>query len=348
MDDDVRAWLPQAGLGPDPEVVHELLAVRPGGLGEVVRAVPALRHLRATYPAARISVAAHAPARDLLEACPYVDRTIALEQPSEALLERFDVALSFAHPEQEGPLGIDVVEAGFRAAWCIDGDARRDALLPAWPERLDDATRMLRLAWLLGGELDGEPDLALWPSLADRNGAARLVAEASRPIALLHVGSGDAARRWPTDRWARVVDLIGAAGLEPVLVGTAADAATTTAVLADSRRFARSLVGGTTVGELVGLLERAALFVGSDSGPASLAGALGVRSVVVGPASVLEHVARPGLVDLVPVGACQECGELACMHPTSEAKHVTLERVLGRVELAAVTAVQRWKRAQIA
>lgn len=348
MEDDVRAWLPEAGLGPDPDDVRELLAVRPGGLGDVVRAVPALRHLRGTYPSARISVAASAPARDLLDACPYVDRTIALEQPSEALLERFDVALSFAHPAATGGLSLAAVDAGFRAEWRIAGSSGRGAVLPSWPERLDDATRMLRLAWLLGGSLQDEPTLGLWPSLADRNGAARLVAEATRPIALLHVSAGRESRRWPAERWTRVVDLVDAAGLDPVLVGSREDRADTARVLQDVVHAPLSLVGRTSVGELVGLLERAVLFIGSDSGPASLAGALGVRSVVIGPASVLEHDARPGLIDLVDAGACGDCGEIACLHPARDAIDVPLERVLARVELAAATALRRWNGAQIA
>jgi ADP-heptose:LPS heptosyltransferase len=348
MDDDVRAWLPEAGLGPDPAAVRELLAIRPGGLGEVVRAVPALRHLRETYPAARISVVVGATSRGLLEACPYVDRTIALERPSEARLERFDVALSFAHPDGALVLDVDDVDAGFRAAWRHHGEGARGAIHPGWPERLDDTTRMLRLAWLLGGELQGDTSLGLWPSLADRNGAARLVAAASRPIALIHVGAGSDARRWPAERWTRVVDLVERAGLDPVLVGGERDLDVEQAVLADVVHAPLSVVGRTSVGELVGLLERAVLFVGSDSGPAALAGALGVRSVVVGPGSVFEHDARPGVVDLVDAGPCEACGEPACMHPPRDAHEVGLERVLARVELAAVTALRRWRSAHIA
>lgn len=348
MDDDVRAWLPEAGLGPDPETVRELLAIRPGGLGDVVRAVPALRHLRDSWPSARISVAAHAPARQLLEACPFVDRTICLEQPSQALLERFDLALSFAHPDSPGLLRLEHVDAAFHAAWRAGSGAQRAAVLPVWPERLDASTRMLRLAWLVGGSLRGDSTLGLWPSLADRNGAARLVDDATRPIALVHVGAGQPSRRWPAERWARVVDLIDAAGLDPVLVGTEQDRAAAVDVSAHVLHAPVSVVGRTSVGQLVGLLERAVLFVGTDSGPAALAGALGVRSVVVGPGSVLEHRPRPGVVDLVDAGACEACGELACLHPPPEAERVSLERVLGRVELAAATALQRWAHSHIA
>lgn len=346
MDDAGHAHADASGLGPDPASVRSLLAIRQGGVADVVRAVPALRHLRGTYPSARISVAAPATARELLEACPWVDRVLDVARPSEALLERFDVAISWARPGSTG-LDVEAVDARFRASWRAAGEAERRAIHPAWPERLDDATRMLRLAWLLGGDVQDSGTVGLWPSLADRNGAARLVAEADRPIALLHVGSGRSERRWQPAGWAAVVDLLDDAGLEPVIVGTARDRLVTAEALADVRHAPLNLVDRTSVGELCGLLERAALFVGTDSGPAAMAGALGVRSVIVGPGSPFEHESRPGEVDLVDAGPCGDCGERACPHARAAAE-VPLDRALGRVELAAVTALARWRRTHIA
>ncbi len=339
----------EVGLGPDPSEVRSVLAIRPGGVADAVRAVPALRHLHATYPLARISVAISEFSRELIEACPYAHRVILLEQPSEALVERFDIALSWARPGGVGSvLDVEDVHARFRASWRRNGDDPRRAIHPEWPERLDDASRMLRLAWLLGGRAVEQPDFGLWPSLADRNGAAQFVADATRPIALVHVGGGVRARRWAPERWARVVDLLDAAGLDPVLVGSERDRAVTAEVLADVRHAPISLVGRTGPGTLCGLLERSVLFVGGDSGPAAMAAALGVRSVVVGPASAFEYDARPGRMDIVDAGPCAVCGERACDHPVPDAGAVSLDRVLSRVEVAACAALRRWHRARIA
>src|SRR4051812_2079978 len=75
----------ESGLGADPSTVLEVLVVRPGGLGEMVKAVPALRHLRTVYPAARITVMASRPALELVRACPYVDRCIAVAERKRAV-----------------------------------------------------------------------------------------------------------------------------------------------------------------------------------------------------------------------------------------------------------------------
>lgn len=340
-------WQPEAGLGPDPDGVREVLAIRPGGLRAVVDAIPALRHLRTTYPGARMTVAAGGPVRDLLDACPYVDRTVDLALASEARIDRFDIVISFAGPGDVDSLAVIDVHAAFRASWHASGDELRGAIHPEWPARLADRQRMLRLAWLLGGEGPVDPGLGLWPTLADRNGAARLVAGISRPVALLHAGAGDPNRRWPPEHWARIVDAVDAAGLAPVLIGTAADQAVTDDVVIAARCAPYVLVGQTGVGELAGLLERAALFVGGDSGPAALAGALGVRSVIIGPGSAIEHAARPGHIDLVTAGPCECCGDAGCAASMLPAEMVQLEPVLTTVGLAAATAIRRWHAQQI-
>ncbi len=347
MQDRVHVHQDESGLGPDPAGVQSVLAIRPGGVAEVVRAVPALRHLRETYPRARITVVAATPARELLEACPWVDRVVALERPSEALLESFDVAISWAKPGDD-ELDVDAVDARFRASWRRDGEPELRAIHPAWPARMDATTRMLRLAWLLGGDLLDPHALGLWPRLADRNGAAQLVADATRPLAVVHVGAGTPARQWPADRWAALVDGLDAAGLDPVLVGTDVDASVSARVLDSVRHAPISVVGRTSVGVLCGLLERAVLFVGGDSGPAAMAAALGVRSVVVGPASAYEYDCRPGHVELVVAGACRTCGEHACDHPAPDADQVPLDHALSRVGIVAAAALERWNRSRIA
>lgn len=346
--EEARERQAEAGLGPDPGDVREVLAIRPGGMRSVVDAIPALRHLRTTYTGARVTVAAGPAARELLDACPYVDRIVDLEPPRELLVERFDVAVSFASPDDAASTPVGDVHASFRASWRSPGDGPRGAIHPEWPVRLAERQRMLRLAWLLGGEGGVDPEPGLWPTLADRNGAARLVAGISRPVALVHAGAGDPARRWPAASWARVVDLVDGAGLAPVLVGTSVDRAVTDEVVIAARCAPSVVVERTSVGELAGLLERTMLFVGGDSGPAALAGVLGVRSVIVGPGSTIEHTARPGMVDLVTAGPCACCGDAGCTAGSSAAAAVPLEPVLATVGLAAATAMRRWRAQQIA
>lgn len=349
MDGSDMQPLVEQGLGPAPALVHQLVVVRPGGLADVVRSVPALRHLRRTYEHARISVAADEPALELLDACPYVDRVIDLAMPAELLLERFDLALWLTMPDGELPPAARVgsVMASTRVAYRNPGDPAELEVHPVLPIRLDEAARMLRLAWLLGGA-QTDASLALWPRLADRNGAARLVGPGRAPLALVHAGARVSERRWPADRFARVCDALGSLGFHVVLVGGATDAVASDSVSSLSGVIVHDLTGMTSVGVLAGLLERADLFVGTDSGPAVLAGALGVQSVVIGPASLLERIGRPGSVSYVTSGPCSTCGEMACSHEAAPARRVALEPVLAQLHLSAGRARRSWQREQLA
>jgi exopolysaccharide biosynthesis WecB/TagA/CpsF family protein len=99
---------------------------------------------------------------------------------------------------------------------------------------------------------------------------------------VVHAGSGgySRARRWEPAKFAAVADRLAAErGLPLALVGGAGD--DTAAVKAALRAPALDLSGQTTVGQLAAVLERAAVFVGADSGVMHLAAAAGAPVVAV-------------------------------------------------------------------
>lgn len=349
-----------AGLGPDPDTVGEVLVMRPGGLAEMVRAVPALRHLRATYPSARVTVLARAEAVDLIGGCPYVDSCLELERAAEVLLARFDVAISFATPEIARPnvrrrpsalLGrfpaLADINAGTRAAYREQSHASEHVVHPVWPVRLGDAARMLRLVWLLGGA-NADPTLSLWPTLADRNSAAQLVAGVERPIALVHPFAHGAPRRWPMERYAVVCDALDRLGMQPVVIGVEEDRPALEVLRRATSSLIVDLAGLASVGVLAGLMERASLFVGNDSGPAALAAALDLHSIVVAPATAVEQSGTAGRVSHVTVGGRDADGSLPGGLDLADAVDVPLEPVLACVSVAAHQAVLRWQAARVA
>ena len=352
------------GLGPDPATVLEVAVLRPGGLASTVHAIPALRHLRKTYPGARITVAVDAASIDLVRACPYVDRCVDIGRPSELVIERFDVAVLLDNHQEiadaaagttagairtrrgrrgGGPT-LDLVDARCRAAYQHPDHESRYHVYPEQVTRVPEHVRLLRLVWLLGGE---QPDasLSLWPSLADRNGAAELVAGIERPIAVLHAGDARSPSRWSRSTFARVAALINDHGLQPVLVGTgladdptavADDWSSSTEWLKESGVVV-DLADVPSVGELVGLLERASLFVGADGGAGAIAVALRVQSVVTGAWQTMpslgtaDHVSYLTLVD-------GDDAQLAASQ---------LEQLLGQVMSSASRAHREWLRTRV-
>jgi ADP-heptose:LPS heptosyltransferase len=74
--------MPDAARGPvpAPEAVRRVFVLRPDNLGDVVLFSGALRHLRTLYPNAEVDLCVKRYVRNLVEACPYVDRIVHWEE----------------------------------------------------------------------------------------------------------------------------------------------------------------------------------------------------------------------------------------------------------------------------
>jgi ADP-heptose:LPS heptosyltransferase len=99
------------------------------------------------------------------------------------------------------------------------------------------------------------------------------------PLLAVHLGAGNAAKRWPTRSWRALVGRFLEDGWRIVVVGGADDLALAGDLPAHDR--IRNWAGTLTVTETTALLERADLFIGADSGPAHLAASAGTLSVVL-------------------------------------------------------------------
>ncbi len=99
------------------------------------------------------------------------------------------------------------------------------------------------------------------------------------PLLAVHLGAGNAAKRWPTRSWKALVERFLADGWRIVIVGGVDDLAFSSALPAHDR--IRDWAGSLTVAQTTALLERADLFIGADSGPAHLAASAGTLSVIL-------------------------------------------------------------------
>ncbi|MGE5644814.1 MAG: glycosyltransferase family 9 protein [Acidobacteriota bacterium] len=104
---------------------------------------------------------------------------------------------------------------------------------------------------------------------------------AARPYAVLHPVASAPDKTWPAKNFLAVAGHLEKAwGVEPVFIGAASD---------DLARFgAHRVVAGSPLADVKSLIAGAAAFIGNDSGPAHMAAAFGVPSVVVFGASDAE------------------------------------------------------------
>ena len=243
--------------------VNIRVAREAGGIGDVVRMIPALRGLREKYPQARLWVFAPAAYRPLLagwydefRATPHHGR-----RPRDAPLDerrwpylnvgvKFDLSISLYCPafrhehQQRGNVWLDRIDL-----MCMAADVRPSSKLPrinlAPPDVLA-AKRCLRSI----------------PQSAIRNPKSKLIA--------LQPFSTDPARNWPVANFAKLADALERAGHRAIILD---------GCKGRTSCFRQHRVLEKPLGFVAALLRECDLLVGPDSGLGHLAAAVGTPTV---------------------------------------------------------------------
>jgi len=135
----------------------------------------------------------------------------------------------------------------------------------------------------------------------------------SAPLLAIHLGAGAAAKRWPTRHWRALVARFLADGWRVLAVGGPEDTAVASAL--DPHPGLRDWTGRLAVTETAALLERADLFIGSDSGPAHLAASASTPSVILFSGTNRPRQWRPWSRRALVLRAkvpCRPCHHKAC------------------------------------
>jgi len=106
-------------------------------------------------------------------------------------------------------------------------------------------------------------------------------APASRPLAVIHPGSGGRAKCWPTDRFAALSHSLERAGMRVAWMLGPVELDTWPADILETIRRRHAVFDNPSLPQLAGLLARASVFIGNDSGPAHLAAAIGTPTVAL-------------------------------------------------------------------
>jgi ADP-heptose:LPS heptosyltransferase len=167
--------------------------------------------------------------------------------------------------------------------WDLVVDIRGSALawlLPARHRavfRRTGGAKITELGAMLG--LTPPPLPVAWISQADRSRVGALIPP-GRPIIALAPTANWAPKIWPADRFAAVFHRLAAADAIPIVLGGpgAMERAMAAPLLAALPK-AIDLVGQLTLPEVSACLERAALFLGNDSGLMHMAAAAGAPTI---------------------------------------------------------------------
>jgi ADP-heptose:LPS heptosyltransferase len=164
--------------------------------------------------------------------------------------------------------------------------------------------------------------------------------------AVLNPGAGWDSKRWPVERFADVARHLMSRDV-PSIVAWAGETERAWAeqIVAESKGTA-TLAPPTSLLELAAILNRARLFVGSDTGPLHLAAAVGTRCVALFGASRGEacgpfgngHITLQAALDESAGRKRPGADNWAMREITSDAVCAACDEVLGRAELGQNTA----------
>jgi ADP-heptose:LPS heptosyltransferase len=246
----------------------KILFVTSNRLGDAVLSTGLLDHLIRTHPDARITVVCGPVAEGVFERMPNRDRTIVLRKRSGS---RHWLPLWAATLPHLWDLVVDI--RGSALSWLVP--TRRRAVF-----RRTGGAKIAELGAILN--LSPPPSPVIWTSLADRLCIGGLLAD--RPVIVLAPTANWLPKVWPAERFAaffhRMAGRMGAPGVLPVVLGGPGEAERTMAApLLAALPDAIDLVGRLSLPEVAACLERAALFIGNDSGLMHLAAAAGAPTV---------------------------------------------------------------------
>ena len=334
--------------------VRRIAVLRANGVGDYVIAEPALAALRTAYPDAEITLLGAAHTRPLVEDRPGpCDRYVQVpltrgvrvgpdpDAPPEVMeawcaqqrAYGYDLAVQLHGGGRNSNALLLRLGARVTAGAATPDAPKPDRWVPYTPYQ-HDTLRWLEVAATVGARISRvEPHLAVTPT--DLAESLAVLPPGGAPLVAVHPGATDGRRCYPEERLGEVARTLADRGARVVVLGGPADAERVERVAYGMGRPVETVVGGLSLGGLVGLLRRASLMIGNDSGPRHLAGAVGTPTVAV--------FTYANLADVAPLtrtwhrlgvswqSACQECGmrvlEGYCPHGASATWDVPVEEV---------------------
>ena len=328
---------------------ERVLIVLLGAIGDVVRALPLAQRLRAAWPEARIAWAVEPAAAPIVEGHPALNEVIRYERSAgPRTFPAFLGAVRRFAPD----LALDLqrhLKSGFTSWWSGApvriGFPRRNSREGNWLFNNRYVAPVERFSPKVGQFLGFADALGIASHPVSFGLASRpdeqarldeLLVGVARPFVALWLGSTWPSRSWFPAPSAALCRGLAERGLAVVVIGSGAERELADALLSSQPGPVTDLVGRTTLRDAIGVLERAAIAVGPDSGPMHIAAAVGAPVVSLWGATSPARSAPHGSEDLVVRGAapCTPCYLKRCPIGRLCMESISAERVLEQVDRA--------------
>jgi ADP-heptose:LPS heptosyltransferase len=259
-----------------------LLLIRPGGIGDAVLLVPAIRALKKINPHVHITIMAEQRNGGIFQLISGVDSILCYDRPREfihALRGRYDVVIDTEQWHRLSAVVARLVRAPVKIGF--DTNERRRMFTHLVPYSHDDyeTASFRRLLVPLGlddGLVDwGAPFLAL-PVSASVKAAGLLEPLDGKPFVVVFPGASIPERRWGAERFSSVARRLVENSYRIVVVGGYEDRAEGEII---ARAGGLNLSDLTTLAETAAVISRSRLVISGDSGVLHMAVGLDVPTV---------------------------------------------------------------------
>lgn len=303
----------------DPKKIKRVLIYRLGSLGDTVVALPSLHLVARMFPGARRVMLTNYPAHskapassDVLGASKLVDgyinypvRTRSAGQLARLLWKihtfRPQVMIYLADPRGESAIRRDRIFFRFCGISKIiglpKGDLSKQLYLPEFNLWEHESARLLRTIRELGeSSIEDKRNWDLRLTDLEKNAAnAALASVVGWPLVTCGPGTKMQAKDWGEENWRRLLAKLSAVLPDHALalVGAKEEAQLCEYVASGWHGPVVNLCGRLTPRETAAALQNAVLFLGPDSGPMHLAGAVGVPCAIAFAARAMPGIWYP-------------------------------------------------------
>ena len=324
--------------------------MRPRLIGDVLLTTPCIRALRRRFPAANLIYLVEETAAPIVSANPHVTETLIVRHRRG--WRRFAEDLSLAKRLRARRIDVAIdMHGGPRSSWLTfasrarmrvgyDVSGRRWMYTHVVPRPRGYAPRhSVRNQWDLLGPVDPvfaeppEPDRDRLEMPGDDGARAAVTSKLAaagvtldHQVAVVHVGAGNEFRRWPEESFSEVTAALAQDNAERavVVIGAQSEENAVARVVKGARSAAAgspvriAAATGWSLGELRALMERAAVFIGGDSGPMHIAATTDVPIVALFGPTLPVHWApwRPSRLPFVAIEPgpleCRPCDQRVC------------------------------------
>jgi len=269
---------------------HEILVINVSRIGDTLLVTPAVRALAKAFPAARITFLGHPKRMEVVEHLPFLACVGAITK-HRALWrgwlpgKRWDLALVFGFDE---PLAAYALRVARHVVAFRQQNAQLNAKLFRCIEKPAFQTLHAALHPLLFTRALGVPDAGLrlaYEVTPEERSWARQTAPKGKPLVGLQVASFPTKgyRDWPLENFAALGQRILARwrGAHLVFFGGSGDEERTRQIVARFPGQATSFAGKLTLRQSAALMNELDLYVGVDTGPTHIMGALDAPMVAL-------------------------------------------------------------------